>query len=173
MKTTTTTPNSPIDAEHWPDDLVAPVSEALAPSSLDPVDRAMMKSRLMARVRDENNTGNTVTIRKSDDGWEWFSPRVKIKVLRSDPDSTSYLLKLEPGAIVWPHRHRQDEECMVLEGEISIGEERASAGAYHLAPAGMTHQPIRTETGATLFLRGVMPSFRDLAVRDAIRSVFE
>jgi anti-sigma factor ChrR (cupin superfamily) len=165
--------NNDRNSEQWPDDLVAPVGDALASAQLDPVDRAMMKSRLMARVRDENNTGNTVTIRKSDEGWEWFSPRVKIKVLRSDPGSTSYLLKLEAGAIVWPHRHRQDEECMVLEGEISIGEEKASAGAYHLAPAGMIHQPIRSETGATLFLRGVMPSFRDLAVRDAIRSVFD
>ncbi len=172
-----TTPSTPTPGEHaWPDDLTASVGEALANTQLDPVDRAMMKSRLMARVRDESNEsneGNTVTIVKSEDGWEWFSPRVKMKVLRSDPASTSYLLKLEAGAIVWPHRHRQDEECMVLEGEISIGELRVGAGAYHLAPAGMVHQPIRTDVGATLFLRGVMPSIRDLAVRDSIRSVFD
>ena len=161
------------DENTWPDDLTEPVGEALASTPLDPVDRAMMKSRLLARVRADNNEGNTVTIVKSDDGWEWFSPRVKMKVLRSDPASTSYLLKLEAGAIVWPHRHRQDEECMVLEGEISIGDLRVGAGAYHLAPAGMVHQPIRTDVGATLFLRGVMPSIRDLAVRDSIRSVFD
>jgi anti-sigma factor ChrR (cupin superfamily) len=165
--------NNDSNSDHWPEDLVAPVGESLASAKLDPVDRALMKSRLLARVRDENNTGNTVTIKKSDDGWEWFSPRVKIKVLRSDPASTSYLLKLEAGAIVWPHRHRQDEECMVLEGEIVVGEDRVGAGAYHLAPAGMVHQPIRTDVGATLFLRGVMPSVRDLAVRDSIRSVFD
>lgn len=167
------TPPSPRDDHAWPDDLTESVGEALASAKLDPVDRAMMKSRLLARVRDERNEGHTVTIKKSDDGWEWFSPRVKMKVLRSDPTSTSYLLKLEAGATVWPHRHRQDEECMVLEGEVLIGDDRVSAGAYHLAPAGMVHQPIRTDVGATLFLRGVMPSIRDLAVRDSIRSVFD
>jgi quercetin dioxygenase-like cupin family protein len=152
-----------------PDDIGAALSHALAPVPLDPVDRAMMKSRLLAKVKAPIAATGTTTIPLNDTGWEWFGSRVKIKILRNEPDATSYLLKLEPGAVIWPHHHRQDEECMVMDGEVLIGDVRAGAGTYHLAPSGVDHVPIRSETGATLFLRGAMPTIRDLSKRDALR----
>jgi len=59
---------------------------------------------------------------------------------------------------VLPHVHGQDEECMVLEGEVRIGDLVVRAGAYHLAPRGVAHEPISSEHGALLFLRGAIPA---------------
>jgi hypothetical protein len=161
-------PTTPAE-EQWPDALTAPVGEALKPITIDPMDRALMRSRLLARVRTEKHASSSLTIQGSEGDWEPFSPRVQIKILRHEPESTSYLLKLDPGAVIWPHHHRQDEECMVMEGEVIIGDIRASAGTFHLAYAGVDHVPIRSETGATLYLRGAMPSIRDLSKRNALK----
>jgi quercetin dioxygenase-like cupin family protein len=157
------------DDETWPDTLTGALGDALTPAPLDSVDCAMLKSRLLARVREDATGKATTTITRSDDGWQPFSSRVQIKILRREEHSTSYLLKLEPGAVIYPHHHRQDEECMVMEGEVIIGDVRASAGAYHFAPVGVDHLPIRSDTGATLFLRGSMPGVRDLAKRETLK----
>ena len=46
---------------------------------------------------------------------------------------------------------------MVLEGEVRIGDLVVRQGSYHLAPAGVPHEPISSESGALLFLRGAIP----------------
>jgi quercetin dioxygenase-like cupin family protein len=132
-----------------------------------------MKSRLMTRVRDLERGAMTHTVSPESGEWQKFSPRIKIKILRREADgsSMSYLLKLEPGAFLVPHKHHIDEECVVLEGQVTIGEERVGAGTYHLAPRGMIHAAIRSEHGAVLFIRGKEPSWRDTAVKETLRAI--
>ena len=125
----------------------------------DPVDAATLRERLHRRI--EAAQGLT-TIQADEGEWMKFSPKVMIKVLRRDTDTQTYLLRLEPGAAILPHVHGHDEECIVLEGEVRIGEVVARQGAYHLAPAGVPHEPITTETGALLFLRGAIPAARQV-----------
>lgn len=150
------------------------MAEAVRDAPLDPMAERFMKSRLMTRVRDLERGAVTNTVRPEAGVWEKFSPRIKMKVLRREADgsSMSYLLKLEPGAFLVPHKHHIDEECVVLEGKVTIGIEVVGPGTYHLAPRGMIHAPIRSEHGAMLFLRGKEPSWRDLAVKEMLRSVF-
>lgn len=146
-----------------PPALRARLVDALQPDpaapQLDPLDAATMRERLLKRIR---GTKGLTTIQSTEGEWEPFSPKVMIKVLRRDVHTQSYLLKLEPGAVVLPHVHGEDEECMVLEGEVRIGGLVAKAGAYHLAPRGVPHEPITTETGALLFLRGAIPAARQV-----------
>lgn len=139
-----------------PPALVAKVVDALgADPPLDPLDAATIRGRLLQRIR----ASQALTTIQADEGeWEPFVPKVQIKVLRRDVHTQSYLLKLDPGAVLLPHVHGEDEECMVLEGEVRIGNLVAKAGAYHLAPKGVPHEPIRSETGALLFLRGAIPA---------------
>jgi quercetin dioxygenase-like cupin family protein len=138
--------------------LVDALGRAPAPA-LDALDAATIRERIVKRIRASKGL---TTIQANEGEWESFSPKVKIKVLHRDVDTQSYLLRLEPGAVVLPHVHGQDEECMVLEGEVRIGDLVVSAGAYHLAPRGVPHEPISSEHGALLFLRGSIPAARQV-----------
>lgn len=166
-------PSSMDDDLNFPPMVTARMAEAIRDVPLDAMAERFMKSRLLTRVRDHERGANTSTVRPGDGEWEKFSPRIKMKVLRREADSSSmsYLLKLEPGAFLVPHHHHHDEECVVLEGEVTIGELRVGPGTYHLAPRGMIHEPIRSEHGAVLFIRGQEPSWRDTAVRETLRAL--
>ena len=135
--------------------LVEALPATAADAPLGALDAATIRERLVKRIRAANGL---TTIRAGEGEWEPFSPKVKIKVLHRDVSTQSYLLRLEPGAVVLPHVHGQDEECMVLEGEVRIGALVVKAGAYHLAPRGVSHEPISSENGALLFLRGSIPA---------------
>lgn len=168
-----TTPMNGIDDEIFPQSVAGAMAEAVRAAPLDPMAERFMKSRLMTRVRDLERGAVTSTVRPDQGEWEKFSPRIKLKVLRREADgsSMSYLLKLEPGAFLVPHKHAIDEECVVLEGEVMIGSELVGPGSYHLAPRGMVHQPIRSEHGAILFIRGKEPSWRDTSVKETLRAI--
>ena len=99
------------------------------------------------------------------DGGQWqpFATGVQIKVLHEAGGVMSYLLRLAPGASIAPHRHPIDEECVVLEGTVRIGDDLVvEAGGFHLARQGLLHAPIHAPQGATLFLRGAAPEVGDL-----------
>lgn len=110
----------------------------------------------MERVADADCTH--LTIAGGNGAWQPFLDGVRIKVLREQAGVLSYLLRLEPGARLPPHRHPQDEECIVIEGHLRVGTGTAfGPGSYHLAHGGALHATISTETGATIFLRGAVP----------------
>lgn len=110
----------------------------------------------MERVADADDSH--LTIAAGDGGWQPFKDGVAIKVLRENAGTLSYLLRLAPGAVLPPHRHPQDEECIVLDGRLRVGRRiEIGPGSYHLAHGGALHATISTETGATIFLRGAVP----------------
>lgn len=126
-----------------------------APDSSPSTVRAI-RSRLLERVADADISHLTLD---ADDGpWLLFLDGVHIKVLHQREGVLSYLLRLEPGAALPPHRHPQDEECVVLAGRLRVGSHtEIGPGGYHLAHAGALHATISTATGATIFLRGAVP----------------
>ena len=134
------------DRDALPPALERRLLEAAQPDptyALDPLDAATMRERLLQRIR---ASAALTTIQPEEGEWSRFSPKISIKVLRRDVGTQSYLLRLEPGAVLLPHVHDQDEECMVLEGEVRIGDLVVRQGAYHVAPAGVVHEPIVSET---------------------------
>jgi quercetin dioxygenase-like cupin family protein len=126
------------------------------PAQATPSQARAIRRRLMERVADAD--GSHLTIGSDECDWQPFLDGVAIKVLREQAGVLSYLLKLEPGATLPPHRHPQDEECLVLEGRLRVGSQvEIGPGGYHLAHGGALHATISTETGATIFLRGAAP----------------
>lgn len=115
-----------------------------------------IRRRLMERVADADDSHLTIA---ADDGdWQPFLDGIRIKVLREQDGMLSYLLRLEPGASLPAHRHPQDEECIVIDGRLQVGTRAEfGPGSYHLAHGGALHAPIRSATGATIFLRGAVP----------------
>jgi quercetin dioxygenase-like cupin family protein len=64
---------------------------------------------------------------------------------------------MRPGGTVPAHRHECEEEFIVLEGECHIGTHKLVAGDVHIAPAGTWHEPVTTQTGVLVLLRGEYP----------------
>lgn len=115
-----------------------------------------IRRRLMERVADADSSH--LTIQGDEGDWQPFLEGVTIKLLREHAGALSYLLRLAPGAALPPHRHPQDEECIVLEGWLRVGSQlEIGPGSYHLAHGGALHATIASATGATIFLRGAVP----------------
>lgn len=120
-----------------------------------------IRRRLMERVADADESH--LTVQNEAGGWQPFGEGVAIKVLYEHEGVLSYLLKLAPGACLPPHRHPQDEECVVLDGWLRVGSRiELGPGGYHLAHGGALHASITTRTGATIFLRGAVPEAADV-----------
>ncbi|MFN4263152.1 MAG: cupin domain-containing protein [Thioalkalivibrionaceae bacterium] len=100
---------------------------------------------------------STVSMTRRAHEGQWWSVRdgIRIKSLHVDKrsGSRSFLMSIAAGATYPAHPHQHDEECIVLEGDVRIGDERLVAGDYHLAPAGSVHTELSSEHGALLFLR--------------------
>lgn len=138
------------DVAFWRDSLqpLADTVDPVAPSD-------DLFAAIEAAVEGEPQPGST-TIRQNDGEWLQLFEGVFKKSLLVDhtEGAESFLLRLEPGASCPAHSHSKTEECLVMEGEMIIGNARFRAGDYHAAPATIPHLPITSEIGALLFVRG-------------------
>ena len=117
---------------------------------------ARIKLKLFQRIAAADK--HLVAIPADADTWKPFLPGVSIKVLHRHGDMMSYLLRMAPGAVIPAHRHPYEEECVVLEGSLHIGDVRLSAGGFLLVHEGVLHDElVAEEDGATLYLRGARP----------------
>jgi quercetin dioxygenase-like cupin family protein len=124
--------------------------------------KARMRTRLMDQVAAEQAgtaTGFT-TVRAHEGEWIQALPGAEIKILYREPDSEviTYLAKLMPGFTMKAHPHPYDEECIMLEGEMWLGDLHLKAGDYHFAAKGLFHGTLRSDTGALVFLKGALPA---------------
>lgn len=136
-------------------DLLEAFSAAQQPEAVDVALAQRVKRRVLKRIAELED--RHLTVQAGADGWQPFGPGLQIKVLHEHEGTMSYLLKLAPGAQLPPHRHPQDEECVVLEGELRIGALVVPAGGFHLARRDTLHDRIGTDTGAVIYLRGAVP----------------
>ena len=119
-------------------------------------DRAdRMKMQLLNKVRETkpSSADEFVTVPDASDEWIETGPGNWIKVLRSDSETMSMLVRLSPGSTFPQHYHPHDEETYVVDGETWFGDIHLKAGDYHLAPKGTTHGEVRTDTGCVLLIR--------------------
>jgi quercetin dioxygenase-like cupin family protein len=153
------------------DDVVRELAGALAPAELSAERREALRARVLQRAVNEDaatatSAGNehaapagpppdTETIRGEDIAWRQAWPKVWVKVLKYDLESDFQitLMKFEPGGCIPAHPHRQNEECYVLEGEVSVGSHRVRAGDFHIARAGALHPDLTSSSGALVILR--------------------
>lgn len=120
-----------------------------------------IRRRLMERIADADVSHLTIDGQGGE--WQPFLDGVAIKLLYQGAGVLSYLLRLEPGATLPPHRHPHDEECVVLKGRLRVGSTiEIDTGGYHFAHRGTLHATISTPTGATIFLRGAVPDASQL-----------
>jgi anti-sigma factor ChrR (cupin superfamily) len=118
---------------------------------------ARVRRRLMTRIADAS-TPEHLTVKASDDTWHPFGAGIERKVLHQDGSIMSYLLRIAPGAVLRGHHHPVDEECVVLTGDLRIGNAlQLHAGGFHLGRKDVLHAAITSDGGAVIYLRGAAP----------------
>jgi quercetin dioxygenase-like cupin family protein len=116
------------------------------------------RSRLLNAIAAANGDAHT-TVHAHENTWRALLDNIEFKLLHHVDGVASYLLRMQPGAVLPAHRHPVDEECVVLEGELRIGQTLTlKAGSFHFARKEMPHAHITTDGGALIFLRGAIPS---------------
>ena len=81
-------------------------------------------------------------------------PGVSIRVLFADPDRNHFtaLVRMAAGTSYPRHIHRGPEECLVLEGDLRVGDTVLGPGDYQRAPEGSRHGVQSTEQGCLLLI---------------------
>jgi anti-sigma factor ChrR (cupin superfamily) len=123
-----------------------------SPSTGEKLLRRSMLTRVLAAIPPPD----THTVRAASGSWNQLVPGITVKVLRIDHDAGNMtaFIRMEPGSTFGAHLHSQSEECLVLEGEISIGAHRLLAGDMHVADAGTAHAIVTSPRGALMLVRG-------------------
>lgn len=96
-----------------------------------------------------------LTKRAGTGDWEEMSPGVTFTVLFEDLAARrrSILVRALPGSIYESHLHDHGhEECLVLEGDLIMGDLTLLPGDFHLAPQGSAHPAATTVSGCLLYL---------------------
>jgi len=88
--------------------------------------------------------------------WSEVSPGVEALALWGDREVVSMLVRFAPGASVADHHHALDEDCLVLDGEMFLGDILLRAGDYQLAPAGGGHWGETSDVGVVFFFHGAL-----------------
>lgn len=79
---------------------------------------------------------------------------VTYKLLFADPAraTVTTLVRMRPGSRIRSHRHLGVEQCLVLEGDVSSGAVRMTAGDFNCSLPGSVHEELVTDNGALLLL---------------------
>jgi quercetin dioxygenase-like cupin family protein len=88
--------------------------------------------------------------------WRPSFPGVDVMALWGSAAITSMLVRFAPGARVPDHQHAVHEDCLMLEGEMFLGDILLRAGDYQLAPAGGGHFGEMSDVGGTFFFHGAI-----------------
>jgi hypothetical protein len=101
----------------------------------------------------------TLTRRAGTGIWTEMSPGVTYTILFDDPVTKrrSMLVRALPGATYESHFHDEGhEECLILEGDLVMGDLKLLAGDFHLAAKGSSHPPATTVSGCLLHISTVL-----------------
>lgn len=86
--------------------------------------------------------------------WRVLSDGIEVKTLWRSRQSgrSTYMLRMQPGAIMPPHDHKGDEETLVLEGDMLVNGVAFGAGDFQVAFAGTKHPVITTRGGCLCYI---------------------
>jgi hypothetical protein len=115
---------------------------------------ASLWTRLAARIADDTGRAPVPAPARgwSEPEWEEVAPGISCKLLATEDDRVSMLVRLEPGVEYPPHRHGGVEELYLLDGELWIDDRKLHPGDYNRAEPGTADKRVWSETGCTCVL---------------------
>jgi len=126
-----------------------------AARSVEPAADLLAKIERVIDARQSVDFGG-VTVRANEGEWVPLARGSEIKLLLVDKvkRERSFLLRLAPGGYVPPHDHPTTEECVVLSGDMVIGDTVFYPGDFYAAIAGVKHPALTSRDGGVIFIRG-------------------
>ncbi len=116
----------------------------------------MPNPQVWKQWRSDTAVGSMIIHRAEDDTWEdtgIAGVRVKRLFVDHTRDQFTALVRMAPGTSYPRHRHNGPEECLVLEGELHVGETcTLRAGDYQCCLPGSDHEEQWTEGGCLLLI---------------------
>ncbi|MFO0937132.1 MAG: cupin domain-containing protein [Gemmataceae bacterium] len=114
-----------------------------------------IKKKLMQKISPPNND-TLICHPKEYEFQPTRLPGVTYRILHRDKSRNKFsaLVRMAPGTSLRSHEHSSDsepEECIVLEGELMVGDVKMSKGDYQRCEPGSHHQVQSTQTGALLY----------------------
>jgi hypothetical protein len=88
--------------------------------------------------------------------WTPAGPGLQVQALCGDRQVVSMLVRFEPGAGVPDHDHAIDEDCLMLAGEMFLGDVLLRPMDYQMAPAGLGHFGETSERGGLFYFHGAL-----------------
>ena len=144
-------------------DIIEMLAEAQEPAPIPVELAARMRKNLMQNISQEKASQQEgfSTLRSTDGEWVEVMPGAQFKVLHDDGNGLdgllSYLIKLDAGFEMQGHEHPFDEECLMLEGDLTLGDITLNKGDFHYAASGVTHGYVSSKNGCMAFIRGALP----------------
>jgi hypothetical protein len=134
------------EAEGWAR-LLAPL--AMAMPEIAPPDG------LLARIEGaigqaEADLPQTVEERLEDGKWREIAPKIEVKQLWDDK---TFLVRCAPGGIYPGTPHLLFEHCLIIQGDMLVGEQTYQVGDYHGVPAHTAHGAFTSRTGLLMLVR--------------------
>ena len=135
------------------------VLDALLITTAETEPPAGLRTKVLQRIGLDDGR-NFLTL-PATQGWQELIPGIEFKRLFIDEraGTKSFLLRARAGMSLTEHGHQGFEECMVLEGEFSMGGLSLRAGDYHMATAGTVHPLSSTRSGVTVYLRTAIADY--------------
>lgn len=128
----------------------------LLPHIVEPIaPPAALKQRLLAGVANYEALKPLADVRSYDEGWAGSGvPGVEVRKLFHDTGTgrNTLLLRMEPGARFPAHLHHDDEQCLVIRGDIGWGELVYREGDFVVMGRATTHPEIHTVDGNLLLI---------------------
>lgn len=137
------------------------IADALLRAIGTPVLSPRRQAMLRARVLSAAGQSPYAIINNDPAAFRPFIPGVAIRPLRLDPvgNTQTSLWRLAAGAVIPPHDHTAEEECLVVEGSIVWDGHEYGSGDFLLARPGAHHEPFVSPNGALLMIRSEMTPF--------------
>ena len=154
----------PRDDDTRDDDILDPlIVDELLRQQTPVTPPAGLRAEVLMRIRNASPAAEFVTLRV-DAGWKPLMPAVQAKLLTYDTrtQTKSFLLRAEAGVSMPGHGHHGYEACLVLEGDIVLGDLVLVAGDFHGAGPGSTHPSVSTRRGVLVYLHTSLVDYPEI-----------
>jgi len=113
---------------------------------------AGVRAAVMAAIRSVPGSHESVTIRAEEGRWTTVAPGARTKRLSKAGGRMTFLLEMEPNAVVPEHDHEGGEDSYVVRGSCRIGSLGLAVGDFHHADATAHHGDVVASDEGCLLL---------------------